>query len=752
MNLNAAGNIYLRSTTEGALSATIPIAFANTFSLVQAAGVRVVVAPPGMDSPVNLSFANVVLNGATGISFDGQVINVNTLNVTTTMGDIVRGTITAGAIALRAPMGSIGTETGRLRVRANGVDFTSFLASAQTNGGNVYLSSSSNTWVNYIAAMGQNRMMGGGTLSVVLEASPVFVVTDNPTAAATVVTSDLTTTITAVAGTVQLRWRSFNVGVANTVRFVLGTDVLVINEITDQDPSVILGTISAENGRILLRNPNGLYFGPQFSITSELFIAIAAQQAHASWSAGAGAVSVLNYPGLSGVVTVKGALNANRVFLVGRSVEYSRSSTVVNQNGFVVRAHEEVIIRSPITVNDGTIDLLSNSSTLRIQNGAPLEAPAIVLAANGSVSINDPVVVRAASAAVSAPRLTVRSSTGSIGSSAFSLAVRYAPGVVPSASNLVLQAGGDIYLATVAGTNQQGNDLLRASITLGTGGLLSVVQTEGNFLLNAAIPNRNRSLILRALNGGIFGNQTITAPSLLLGARNHVGLSSLPLKINVEGSQLAVSTAFGDITIEHAQDVGSVLAGTITFSRPGSLTLFQTYGSLVVRNIWNRPGIAATLVARRGDIEARAAISASNLTLVASQGRVRATAPLSAAIIRIAASNLIGTTRAPIEVRGQGGVGLPSLRIEQPLQGVAYISVANAAEDFSRMTQIFIGTRLFVTQLSTNTIFERFRPVPLAKDDTVFVELFNVTLSLFGSECGNDDSFASMLEFICSDY
>ena len=66
--------------------------------------------------------------------------------------------------------------------------------------------------------------------------------------------------ITNAPGTI-INWQSFSIGAGELTRFVQqGPQSSVLNRITGQDPSQILGALQS-NGRVFLLNPNGILFG-----------------------------------------------------------------------------------------------------------------------------------------------------------------------------------------------------------------------------------------------------------------------------------------------------------------------------------------------------------------------------------------------------------------------------------------------------------------------------------------------------------
>lgn len=63
-----------------------------------------------------------------------------------------------------------------------------------------------------------------------------------------------------------VNWDSFSIGAREAVRFLQPSQMaIILNRVTGQDPSQILGSLSA-NGQVFLINPNGILFGPNSSV------------------------------------------------------------------------------------------------------------------------------------------------------------------------------------------------------------------------------------------------------------------------------------------------------------------------------------------------------------------------------------------------------------------------------------------------------------------------------------------------------
>ncbi|NNL99653.1 MAG: filamentous hemagglutinin N-terminal domain-containing protein, partial [Gammaproteobacteria bacterium] len=103
-------------------------------------------------------------------------------------------------------------------------------------------------------------------LIVMLEAPVVLAGPEGGTVvggAATISRPDAATTIINQAShNVAIDWDKFNIGANERVQFAQpGRSASALNRIFDQNPSRILGRLDA-NGRVVLLNPNGVFFGP----------------------------------------------------------------------------------------------------------------------------------------------------------------------------------------------------------------------------------------------------------------------------------------------------------------------------------------------------------------------------------------------------------------------------------------------------------------------------------------------------------
>jgi filamentous hemagglutinin family protein len=148
-----------------------------------------------------------------------------------------------------------------------------------------------------------------------------------------------------------INWQSFSIGRAETTKFIqTSASSAVLNRITGQDPSTILGALQS-NGRVFLINPNGIVFGQgsridvaglvasTLNIRDEDFLA-----GKLAFTAGATAGTLTN----QGAITTPGS---GHVYLIAPDVENS---------GIITSPKGEVLLaagKSVQLVDVGTPDL-----------------------------------------------------------------------------------------------------------------------------------------------------------------------------------------------------------------------------------------------------------------------------------------------------------------------------------------------------------------------------------------------------------
>lgn len=145
-----------------------------------------------------------------------------------------------------------------------------------------------------------------------------------------------------------INWGSFSIGINELTKFIQPSALsAVLNRVTGQDPSAILGALQS-NGRVFLLNPNGIVFGSSAQINVAGLVASTLKMSdddflnnRMKFTDGAGAGSVVN----------NGSITGGSVYLVGNAV---------TNNGLITSPNGEVVLaagNSVELVNPGTPDL-----------------------------------------------------------------------------------------------------------------------------------------------------------------------------------------------------------------------------------------------------------------------------------------------------------------------------------------------------------------------------------------------------------
>ncbi len=157
-------------------------------------------------------------------------------------------------------------------------------------------------------------------------------------------------TITTNANRSIINWGSFSIDVNELTKFIQPSALsAVLNRVTGQDPSAILGALQS-NGRVFLLNPNGIVFGAGSQINVAGLVASTLKMSdddflnnRMKFTDGAGADKL-------GVVN-NGSITGGSVYLIGNAV---------TNNGLIASPNGEVVLaagNSVELVNPGTPDL-----------------------------------------------------------------------------------------------------------------------------------------------------------------------------------------------------------------------------------------------------------------------------------------------------------------------------------------------------------------------------------------------------------
>ncbi len=198
-----------------------------------------------------------------------------------------------------------------------------------------------------------------------------------------------------------INWQGFSLGADEVARFIQqSADSKVLNRITGQDPSVILGALQS-NGKVFLINPNGVLFGAGSRVDVNGLVASSLAISNPdflggrnNFSGGSDAGKVVN----QGTITTPAG---GRIFLIAPAVE--NSGVISSPNGDVVLAaghsvqlfdssdpNVQVVVSSPAdqALNLGSIVAQGGRvgvyGALVTQRGG-INADSAVMGANGKI-------------------------------------------------------------------------------------------------------------------------------------------------------------------------------------------------------------------------------------------------------------------------------------------------------------------------------------------------------------------------------
>jgi filamentous hemagglutinin family protein len=261
-----------------------------------------------------------------------------------------------------------------------------------------------------------------------------------------------------------INYLNFNIAPGEVVRFIQPSQFArVLNRITGSDPSQIAGTLRA-NGHVYIVNPAGVFFHNGAVVNVNGLHAAAGSLSNARFLAGSD-----RYTNLTGDVVNEGAINANRVDLVGKHVANHGD---INARGGII---------AMVAGNDVTI--MQNGERIAVKvDGTRLTDQATPHAGGTTPDMTaDPGVDNTGT--VNAGHGHVVLGAGDL----YSLAVRNSGAISASAGSVTVAATDGLIHNTATGT-------ISADVNMGTAG--EVVVQGPSILNNGAITadaNRGRA-------------------------------------------------------------------------------------------------------------------------------------------------------------------------------------------------------------------------------------------------------------------
>lgn len=174
-----------------------------------------------------------------------------------------------------------------------------------------------------------------------------------------------------------INWQSFSIHANETTRFIQqGATSAVLNRITGQDPSMILGALQS-NGRVFLLNPNGILFGQGSHIDVNGLVASTLHLSNSDFlagnyhfTAGSSAGSIQN----QGTITTPGG---GQVYLIAPDIENTGIINAPQGNVLLAAGHSVQLVDS----SDPEIAVVFSAPADKAVNLGQ------ILAAGGSIGI-----------------------------------------------------------------------------------------------------------------------------------------------------------------------------------------------------------------------------------------------------------------------------------------------------------------------------------------------------------------------------
>ncbi|USX22443.1 YDG domain-containing protein [Oxalobacteraceae bacterium OTU3REALA1] len=275
-----------------------------------------------------------------------------------------------------------------------------------------------------------------------------------------------------------INWQGFSLGADEVARFIQqSADSKVLNRITGQDPSRILGSLQS-NGKVFLINPNGVLFGAGSRVDVNGLVASSLAISNADFLAGknhfAGAAN-------AGKVVNQGTLatpNGGQIFLIAPAVE--NSGVISSPNGDVVLAAGHSV--QLFDARDPNVQVVVSSPADQALNLGSIVAQGGRVGVYGAL-VNQRGTINADSAVVGANgKIILKSSRTTLLEAGSSTSAR-------GTADGNLNTGGDIVLLG-AQVGLTGNAVVDASGGAGGGTVLVGGDYQGK---NTALPNAQQT-------------------------------------------------------------------------------------------------------------------------------------------------------------------------------------------------------------------------------------------------------------------
>jgi filamentous hemagglutinin family protein len=386
--------------------------------------------------------------------------------------------------------------------------------------------------------------------------------------------------ITQTTDKASINWQSFNVGTGASVNITQpSASSVLLNRVVGNDPSQILGKLSA-NGQLILLNPNGIVFGKDGSVAASSFTASTFGLSDADFMDG---FYKYNRNGSTAAVVNQGTIETSAggfVALIGATV--TNEGTIRAPQGDVMLVAAETVTLPASVGNSGTSST-NNTVSVRMSKRVRLELDpaAINTAVNNTesgviVTEGGQVLLQAAALSTAVASVT---HSGSIDTSA-----PQAGAVTVLAEGGIIKVDGSI-TANSSGSDGQGQQRKGGDIIIGrdeeTGALAKFtdvsgaklesqhgfVETSGEYLKTDGISVKAKEWLLDpsdiTISSSADSNVTGVSPADITpngatGTSSVVNVSTIQTAINagtnvtIKTTNASNTTGSGNITIANA--------------------------------------------------------------------------------------------------------------------------------------------------------------------------------------------------------
>ncbi len=274
-----------------------------------------------------------------------------------------------------------------------------------------------------------------------------------------------------------INWQGFSIGADEITRFIQqSSDSKVLNRVTGQDPSQILGSLQS-NGKVFLINPNGVLFGAGSRVDVNGLVASSLNISNADFLAGKNNFTAGD---VAGKVANQGTIttpSGGQIFLIAPAVENSGVISAPNGDVVLAAGHSVQLFDS----RDPNVQVVVSSPADQALNLGSIMAQGGRVGVFGAL-VNQRGVINANSA--------VRGENGKIVLKASGTTLVEA-GSTTTATGSNLNTGGDIMLLGQQ-VGVTGNAVVDASGAAGGGTLLVGGDYQGK---NAAVMNAQQAYV-----------------------------------------------------------------------------------------------------------------------------------------------------------------------------------------------------------------------------------------------------------------